>query len=142
MLKKTIKFTDYDGNEREEDWYFNMNKAELFELESSVNGGFNGILSKIVQDQNGAEIMRIFKELILKCVGKKSNDGRRFEKSEEISNEFLQTEAYSELFMELVTDADKAAKFIEQVMPSEKEIDQVVAKANKTGDKPAAMPAA
>ena len=117
MLKKTIKFTDYDGNQREEDWYFNLNKAEVFELEASINGGFDGFITQIINDQNGSEIMKVFKDIIKMSVGKKSLDGRKFIKNEEVQNDFLQTEAYNELFMELVTNADAAADFIKGVLP-------------------------
>ena len=105
MLKKTITYTDYDGNTRTEDFYFNLNKAEIAEMELSTNGGMEKMLTQIVNSQDGKRIMEVFKGIILKAYGVKTADGKRFEKSEEISKAFEQTEAYSELFMELVTDA-------------------------------------
>lgn len=117
MLKKTITYTDYDGNTRTEDFYFNLNKAEIAEMELSTNGGMEKMLTQIVNSQDGKRIMEVFKGIILKAYGVKTADGKRFEKSEEISKAFEQTEAYSELFMELVTDAEKAAAFINGIVP-------------------------
>ena len=118
MLKKTIKFTDYNGVERTEDHYFNLTEAEIMEMEMSVNGGLTEMINKIVSAQDAPSIIKMFKELILKAYGQKSADGRRFIKSEELRNEFAQTEAYSILFMELATDADAAAAFVNGIVPS------------------------
>lgn len=117
MLKRTITYTDYNGVERTEDFYFNLNQAELTEMEMSASGGLSGMIKTITSRLDAPAIMRIFKDLILRSYGEKSNDGRRFEKSKEISIAFSQTEAYSQLFMELVTDADKAAAFVEGISP-------------------------
>lgn len=119
MLKKTINYVDYNGSEREEDHYFNLSKAEIMEMELSTAGGLSGMIQNIVKTQDGPAIMKIFKDIILKSYGKKSPDGKRFEKSEEISKAFEQTEAYSVLFMELVTDADAAAAFVNGIIPSD-----------------------
>ena len=118
MLKKTITYTDYNDNERTEDFYFNLNQAEVMELELSTSGGLANMITNIVNAQDAPAIIKIFKELVLKAYGKKSPDGRRFEKSEALSNEFSQTEAYSKLFMELATDADKAAEFVNGIVPA------------------------
>ena len=117
MLKKTITYEDYDGNTRTEDFYFNLSKAELIEIEASVPGGVAAKLEKISKDKNGTEIIKTFKDIILKSYGVKSEDGKRFIKSDEISKAFEETEAYSELFYELAIDADKAAAFINGIMP-------------------------
>ena len=117
MLKKTITYTDYDGNERTEAFYFNISKAELTELQYSVKGGLKNILEKAVQEKDGPTIMQLSKEIVLKAYGVKSNDGRRFMKSEEITKEFAETEAYVNLFMELATDEKAAIAFAEGVMP-------------------------
>ena len=117
MLKKTITYTDYDGNERTEDFYFNISKAELTELQYSVKGGLKNILEKAVQEKDGPTIMQLSKEIVLKAYGVKSNDGRRFMKSEEITKEFAETDAYVNLFMELATDEKAAIAFAEGVMP-------------------------
>ena len=119
MLKKTISYVDYEGNERTEDCYFNLTKAELTEMEMGVTGGFSEMVNRIIQAQNMPEIIKLFKGLILKSYGVKSPDGRRFIKKEELSEEFSQTEAYSILFMELATDADKASEFINGIVPAD-----------------------
>lgn len=117
MLKKTITYTDYNGVERTEDHYFNLSKAEIAEMELSVKGGYTEMISAIVKEKDTPSIMKIFKEFIIRAYGKKSPDGRRFEKSEEISKDFLETEAYSTLLMELLSDAKAAADFINAIIP-------------------------
>ena len=112
MLKKTMTYTDYDGNQRTEDFYFNLSKAELTEMELSRNGGLTKTIEKIVAAQDGKRIVEIFKDLVLKSYGEKSLDGKRFVKNQELRDAFAQTEAYSDLFMELSTNADSAAAFV------------------------------
>lgn len=119
MLKKTITYTDYNNVERTEDFYFNLSKAEIMELELSTTGGLAEMINKIVAEKNAPAIIEIFKKLILKAYGEKSPDGKRFIKSDEIAAAFSQTEAYSQLFMELATDADAAAKFVNGIVPVE-----------------------
>ena len=118
MLKKTITYIDYNGSERTEDFYFNLSKAEIMEMEMGTTGGMAGMIQKIVSAQDTPAIIKIFKDLVLKAYGEKSPDGKRFIKSEEISMAFSQTEAYSNLFMELATDADAAAKFVNGIIPN------------------------
>lgn len=119
MIKETITYTDYDGNKRTEDFYFNLTKAELTEMEMSVAGGLSSILEDVINKQDTPTIMAHFKKVILQAYGEKSPDGRRFIKSQKLSEEFSQTEAYSELYMKLVTNADIAAKFINSLMPKD-----------------------
>lgn len=119
MLKKKITYTDYNGVERSEDFYFNLTKAELMEMEMSTLGGFTEMVQRIVAANDAPSIIKVFKELILKAYGEKSPDGKRFIKSKEISDAFSQTEAYSQLFMELATDADAAADFVNGLVPNE-----------------------
>lgn len=119
MLKKTITYTDYNDTERTEDFYFNLNKAELTEMELSTNGGLAEMITKVVNAQDGPEIIKIFKDVVLKAYGVKSPDGRRFIKNDEVRDAFAQTEAYSVLFMELATNADAAAEFVNGIMPAE-----------------------
>lgn len=119
MLKKTIIYTDYNGNERKEDHYFNLSKAELMEMEMGTSGGLAEMIKRIVDAQDAPAIIKVFKDLILKAYGIKSADGKRFMKSEEISTEFAQTEAYSILFMELATDAEAASNFINGIVPTD-----------------------
>jgi hypothetical protein len=118
MLKKTIKYKDFTGEETTEDFYFNLTKAELIELEVSAQGNsLSAWLDKITRAQNGAEIIGTFKKIISTSFGVKSPDGRRFIKSPEILAEFESTVAYSDLFMELATDAEKGAEFVNGLMP-------------------------
>ena len=122
MLKKTITYTDYNGSERTEDFYFNLSKAEVMEMEMSTTGGLTEMIYKIVAEQNAPAIIKIFKDLVLKAHGEKSADGKRFIKSDELSTAFSQTEAYSILFMELATDANAASVFVNGIIPNEKTI--------------------
>lgn len=125
MITKTIKYVDYNGDEREEKFMFNLTKAELMEMEMGTTGGFAEMIQKIVETKDVPQIIKIFKDLILKAYGEKSADGKRFIKSKELSDEFAQTEAYSQLFMELATDADAAANFIKGIIPGDIDISQV-----------------
>ena len=131
MLKKTFTYTDYNGVERTEDHYFNLSKAELMEMELSTTGGLAEMINKIVAAQDAPAIVKIFKELVLKAYGQKSADGRRFVKSAELSDEFSQTEAYSQLFMELATDADAAAAFVNGIVPEMENKSSIPAPTNK-----------
>lgn len=119
MLKKTIEYVDYNNITRKEDYYFNLSKAEITEMEMSTAGGLSEMIQTLIAEQDMPSIIKIFKDLILKAYGKKSPDGKRFEKSEELSTAFSQTEAYSVLFMELATDADAASAFINGIIPSD-----------------------
>lgn len=118
MLKKTITYTDYNQAERTEDFYFNLTKAEVMEMEMSTSGGLAEMIKKIVAAKDAPAIIKVFKDLILKAYGEKSPDGKRFIKSEEITTAFAQTEAYSQLFMELATDPDKAGEFVNGIIPA------------------------
>lgn len=117
MLTKTIKFEDWNGTEREEDFYFNLSESELMELELGTTGGFTKMMQTIVRKKDVPQLMDTFKNLILKSYGEKSADGRRFIKSKELSEEFMQTPAYDSLFMELVTNADAASAFVNGIVP-------------------------
>lgn len=117
MLRKTITYKDYNGKECKEDFYFNLNKAEVTEMELSKQGGLSTYLRAIVDANDQPTMVQTFKEIILKSYGEKSEDGKRFKKSEEISTAFMQTEAYNELFMELLTNADAAIAFMNGITP-------------------------
>lgn len=119
MLKKTITYTDYNDNERTEDFYFNLTKAELTEMELSTTGGLAEMIQKIINTQDTPKIVKVFKDLVLAAYGEKSADGKRFAKTEELRESFAQTEAYSELFMELATDAEAAAAFVNGIVPKD-----------------------
>ena len=112
-----MTYRDYDGNERTEDFYFNLTKAEITEMEMSRDGGLVKMIEKIVAEQDVKRIIEIFKDLILDAYGEKSADGRRFIKNAEIKEAFSQTEAYSDLFMELASNADAAAEFVNGIIP-------------------------
>ena len=117
MLKKTITYIDYNGVERTEDFYFNLSKAEVLELEMGTTGGLTEMINKIVAAQDTPTLIKIFKDLVLRAYGEQSPDGKRFIKSDEIRDAFSQTEAYSNLFMELATDAEAASKFFNGIIP-------------------------
>lgn len=119
MLKKTITYMDYNDVERNEDFYFHLNKAEIMEMQLSTDGTLTTYIEEIVKTKDVPKIVEIFKKLILKSYGKKSPDGKRFIKSQEITDEFEQSEAYSELFMELATDAEAGANFVKGIVPKE-----------------------
>lgn len=128
MLKKTIKYTDYNGVERNEDFYFNLSKAEIMDMQLGKTGGLADFISTLVKTQNVPEIIRIFKEIILKAYGEKSADGKRFMKvdsdGQPLSLGFSETEAFSDLYMELATDSKAAAEFINGIVPSDMQVDE------------------
>lgn len=119
MLKKRITYTDYNGTKREEDFYFNLSKAEIMEMEMSTSGGLTDMITRIIETQDAPSIIKVFKEIIMKAYGEKSPDGKRMIKSKELSEAFAQTEAYSELFMELATNSDAASKFVNGIIPAD-----------------------
>ena len=121
MFAKKIAYTDYDGNERNETFYFNLNKAELTEMELSSEGGLSKMIQKLIDEQDTSRIITIFKDIILRSYGEKSNDGKHFIKKapdgHRLADDFAQTEAYSELFMELATNTDSASEFVNNIVP-------------------------
>lgn len=120
MIKKPITYTDFNGVERTEDFYFHMSKAELFKLEVTAEGNsLHEYLQKVVAANSGKKIMEVFELILESAYGVRSEDGKRFMKSEEIFKDFKETNAYSEFFFELVTDAEKAAEFISGLIPSD-----------------------
>jgi len=119
MLKKTITYTDYNGVERTEDFYFNLTKAEILEMELGTTGGFAEMIQKVIAAQDAPTIIKIFKDLVIKAYGVKSADGKRFVKNDEVREEFVQSEAYSTIFMELATDAKAGSDFVNGIIPSD-----------------------
>lgn len=117
MLKKTITYEDFNGETTSEDFFFHLSKAELVELELSHKGGMSEALQRIIDAEDGKAIIAEFKSLILNSYGKKSDDGKRFIKNQQLRDEFESSEAYSTLFMELVTDTDVAVEFINGIIP-------------------------
>ena len=119
MLTREITYTDYNGVERTESFRFNLSKAELMEMEMSVTGGFGEMVERIISAKDTPSLIEIFKDLICRSYGVKSPDGRRFMKSKELTEEFTQTEAYSDLFMELALNSEKAAEFVNGILPAD-----------------------
>jgi hypothetical protein len=118
VLKKTITYEDFNGEERSEDFFFHLSKAELVELEMSHQGGLSEALKRIVAAEDAKSIIAEFKNIILSAYGQRSEDGRRFTKNQTLRDEFESTEAYSVLFMELMTDTGAAVEFINSVIPA------------------------
>ena len=127
MLKKTITYTDYDGQERTEEFRFNLTKAELVDMELTTAGTFSETMKRIIAEKDIIRIAKLFKELLLKSYGVKSDDGKRFIKSQELSEAFSQTEAYSDLYIELLSNPEEAAKFFAEVAPKMEEVSAVPA---------------
>ena len=119
MLKKTITYTNFNNEEVSEDFFFHLSKAELVELEMSYKGGLTEQIQRIAAAEDGKAIIAEFKNIILSSYGERSADGRRFIKNQTLRDEFESTEAYSTLFMELVTDAEKAAEFVRGIIPQD-----------------------
>lgn len=138
MYAKVIKFEDFNGVKREEEHFFNLNKAEVIKwLTTSGDYTLDKVLERLSKERNGKKIMEIFEEMIKMSYGKPSLDGRKFEKTDDIWNDFYQSDAYSELFTELVTDAAKAADFVNKIIP--KDLAEEVAKIIK--ENPSGIPA-
>lgn len=130
MLKKTITYEDYDGNKRTEDFYFNLNEAELTELRLSRNGGLEVMLERIVKEQDASQIIAIVKEILLRAYGEKSDDGKVFLKSPEISHKFECTEAYNEIFMSICESPEAASSFFNALLPAK--LQKAIAEKEKT----------
>lgn len=119
MLAKKISYMDYNGNQREDTFYFNLNKAEIMEMELGVVGGMTHLINTMIAQEDGPGLAKFYKDMILKAYGEKSLDGKRFVKNQDLRDAFEQTDAYSELYMELVTDPDKASEFVRGIMPAQ-----------------------
>jgi len=118
MYKKTVHYTDFDGNEREETLYFNLTKAEMVKMELR-SGGMQDMIERITEAKDSYKVAEVMEDIIARSYGEKSADGKRFIKNQEIMDAFKATDAYSELFMELVTNADAAAEFVNGIMPAD-----------------------
>ncbi len=117
MLKKTITYTDFDGKERTETFYFNLTQAEVAEMELSTKGGLAAKINKIIEAEDSETLIAMFKDIIGKAYGEKSADGKYFVKNQALRDAFMQTQAYSNLFMELATSAEAATAFINGIVP-------------------------
>ena len=132
MYKRSITYTDFDGVERKETFYFNLSKAEITQLELETPGSFSGYIQQIIDAKSTTELIKLFKKFIDLSYGVKSPDGRRFIKNQEVLTEFKETEAYSEFFMDLVSNTDLAIEFMNGIMPQltpeqQKEVDAKLA---------------
>lgn len=119
MLKKRIKFEDFNGEEREEDFYFNLTKTELVKWELGTTGGLQSLIQKIVDTKDSGALLKIFDDIIGMAYGVRSDDGKRFIKSKELTDEFRQTNAYDEMFIEFMQNPDKYNEFLKAVIPAE-----------------------
>ena len=119
MIKWTITFNTYDGETLTEDFYFNLNKAELIQMQFDVNGAYGAFIERISNERDLKRLGEEFRKIILTSYGKKSDDGRLFRKSQEMRDDFEQSEAYASLYMELLTDSDKAVKFVRGILPKD-----------------------
>lgn len=118
MYKLTKKFVDFNGTEREEDFYFHLTEADVMKMQMGTKGGLAEMIQRIVATQDAPAILETFENLVAKAYGVKSPDGREFIKNEAVLTSFKQTQAYSDIFMELAMDADKAAKFVNGILPA------------------------
>lgn len=117
MLKKTITFKDYNGQERTEDFYFNLTLTEISRMELSTSGGLEEHIKRLIAAQDGGEIMNLIEKIILTAYGEKSPDGRRFMKGGDLSKAFSETPAYDIMFVEFAQDAEKMAAFVNAIIP-------------------------
>lgn len=118
MLAKTIEYVDYNGVKRKETFYFNLTRAEITELQLTYPGGYAEYIERTINSNDSPELMKMFKDIIRRSYGEKTDDGKRLVKSEELSEAFMQTEAYDELFMELCTESGAAINFISGILPN------------------------
>lgn len=119
MFKRTFKYVGYDGKEKEDTYYFNLNEAELYELDLSSIYGFSGQMERLLKEERTQEIVDAFKGIILSAVGEVSPDGRRFIKNDQIKEDFYRSKAYAQLFVELVSKGEKFAEFLKAAIPDE-----------------------
>lgn len=132
MLKREIKYEDFDGNDTSDVFYFNLSKPELIELEVEYPEGFGGMIQRIIETKDSKELIRQFKDLVLLAYGEKSADGKRFVKNEELRKQFSETAAYQALFIELATSDNAAIEFLKGILPKDFTV--------KEQDKPTVLP--
>lgn len=118
MYKMTETYVDYNGVEKTEDFYFNMNEAELLKMQLETEGGMDGLLDKVINTADTAKLIEIFQIFLNKSYGVKTADGK-FKKNAELTEEFMQTAAYSKIYMKLITDDKAAAEFINGILPKD-----------------------
>lgn len=145
MFSRTFEYKGYDGQPHKETWWFNLSEAELYEMELGTVGGVNGMMNRMLREEHPEKIVEMFKTIILKSVGERSADGRRFIKKErpgqpwgEVAEDFRETPAYTQLFMELVSSGEKLANFLKSAIPQEvaEELARAEAERKKEEDAP------
>lgn len=141
MLERVFTYTGFNGKEYKDTWGFYLSKADLLEIHLGTYVGLDVLMQRLIDAQNGKEIMAIVKEIILKSVGRPSADGRRFIRNQELREEFEQTEAFSQLFEELVLDGEKALDFIASIVPAEMGEKMRAARAEEASKEAAELPA-
>ena len=117
MLKRTFTYVDYDGNERNDTWFFGLSEAEVAKIQLGTYVGLEALLKQLMDNKNGLELVEILDQIIMTSVGQKSLDGRQFIKNQQLRDEFRQTDSYNQLFMEIATDEAKAAEFFNAITP-------------------------
>lgn len=134
MVAKTLTYEDFNGNQITETFYFNLSKAELIEMQVSVEGGLDKVLKRVSEEKDPAKLLNLFKMFVLKSFGVKSEDGKRFIKDDALTEAFTQTNAYSELYMSLIQDTNAAIDFITGIVPDMPELDQKIAEIKAEND--------
>lgn len=119
MLKKTITYKNFNNEEVSEDFYFHLTEAEITKLEMGQKGGLSEALKRIIESEDGAGVIEILQHIILTAYGKRSEDGKRFIKNDLLRQEFESTQAFSDLFMEMATNADAASTFVNGIIPGD-----------------------
>ena len=117
MIKKTVTYKDYNGVERTEPFYFHYTEAELLDMEMSTEGGFAERVKRIIDAKDQTSLLKVIKQFVLDAYGVKSEDGRRFIKNAEVKEAFVECPAYSEIYMDLLSDDKIAAEFVNGVVP-------------------------
>ena len=121
MYKITMESVDFGGTKRTEDYYFNLTQAELVEMQLTTEGGYKEMIEKVLNAKDIKTMSQVFKTILCKAYGVVSPDGRKFVKNQAVLDDFLATQAYSDLYMKLVTDDEAAADFFNKVIPQMEE---------------------
>lgn len=136
MLTKTITYTDFNDNERTEDFYFHLSEREIMNLHTKYDGGLDGAIEAMVQSNDIHELLAVLQEIILLSYGVKSADGKSFVKSDEVKQQFEYSAAFSELYLDLLSDEQNAVDFIKNLLPTkaQKRIEELEAEAKPKPD--------
>ena len=118
MLRKEVEYKDFDGNDRKDVLWFHLNEVEITEMDLETSGGLVKYMESIIDTKDVNRLITIFKDLLIRSYGERSMDGKHFYKDDKIRNEFVSSAAYPVLYMEMVSDADKAVEFINGIVPS------------------------